>query len=582
MNRISLEDYDGGLLPEVDIYAKKKLNNSINTYNALMNFYQYNNPTYDKRKKLLYNVLLSRTFNNFKEGGNISLNRTKFQVGGKEKLNEEEIKSAFNNPAVRQAYLESGFDSLAYNKKSGATGIYQITQGVIDDYNKANKTNLKLADMIHPAQARKVYDWEINELNNASWQQNPNMTDEVRRARTYYAYNAGRGTARTSLNDMAAKKINIHTNLDFVNNINQESKDYVNFMMTGQGNDVHRNYEQFKRAFLKNPDVIKQINFANGGNIRMSLSKNNRPSLRNGGLFTKKDNQNIDNNLNDNVGKKHSFRQAALNTFYNIFYKRKVDKLGIDEVRKRLYDNISPLGYSKPIRRINSAFRNEPETTNVRKLHYKFRDDIWRTYLNVPESYRHSGDNYLVSPSNYKPTKASNNNTIYHSVELEPFTKGFFVDDVLNQLKPGENTKSHVLDAYFGYHQIGRGFDSNGDYASYYDNWDLTPISKGKGGAAEDETQGIGTPIEFYDRVYFDDYYGVPKEKRGGYYLPEVTIEPEEYKSGGKIYIKPSHRGRLTELKARTGKTESELYNDGNPSHKKMVVFARNARKWNH
>jgi hypothetical protein len=51
--------------------------------------------------------------------------------------------------------------------------------------------------------------------------------------------------------------------------------------------------------------------------------------------------------------------------------------------------------------------------------------------------------------------------------------------------------------------------------------------------------------------------------------------------NGGKIYIKPSHRGRLTELKERTGKSEAELYNDGNPAHKKMVVFARNARKWN-
>ena len=54
-----------------------------------------------------------------------------------------------------------------------------------------------------------------------------------------------------------------------------------------------------------------------------------------------------------------------------------------------------------------------------------------------------------------------------------------------------------------------------------------------------------------------------------------------QFADGG-IHIKPSHRGRLTELKARTGKTESELYNDGNPAHKKMVVFARNARKWKH
>lgn len=52
--------------------------------------------------------------------------------------------------------------------------------------------------------------------------------------------------------------------------------------------------------------------------------------------------------------------------------------------------------------------------------------------------------------------------------------------------------------------------------------------------------------------------------------------------NGGDIHIKKSHRGRLTELKKRTGKTEAELYNDGNPAHKKMVVFARNARKFKH
>lgn len=60
------------------------------------------------------------------------------------------------------------------------------------------------------------------------------------------------------------------------------------------------------------------------------------------------------------------------------------------------------------------------------------------------------------------------------------------------------------------------------------------------------------------------------------------SINRRTLATGGSIYIKPSHRGRLTELKARTGKSEAELYNDGNPAHKKMVVFARNARKWKH
>ena len=60
------------------------------------------------------------------------------------------------------------------------------------------------------------------------------------------------------------------------------------------------------------------------------------------------------------------------------------------------------------------------------------------------------------------------------------------------------------------------------------------------------------------------------------------NFEENLFKKGGSIHIKPSHRGRLTELKRRTGKSEAELYNDGNPAHKKMVVFARNARKWKH
>lgn len=51
--------------------------------------------------------------------------------------------------------------------------------------------------------------------------------------------------------------------------------------------------------------------------------------------------------------------------------------------------------------------------------------------------------------------------------------------------------------------------------------------------------------------------------------------------SKSEIHIKKSHEGNLTDLKKRTGKTESEIYNDGNPDHEKMVVFARNARKWN-
>ena len=48
--------------------------------------------------------------------------------------------------------------------------------------------------------------------------------------------------------------------------------------------------------------------------------------------------------------------------------------------------------------------------------------------------------------------------------------------------------------------------------------------------------------------------------------------------SGGKIHIK--HPGRLTALKKRTGKTEAELWAEGKPEVRRMITFARNARKW--
>jgi len=54
------------------------------------------------------------------------------------------------------------------------------------------------------------------------------------------------------------------------------------------------------------------------------------------------------------------------------------------------------------------------------------------------------------------------------------------------------------------------------------------------------------------------------------------------YASGGKIHIKPSHRGKFTALLKRTGKPASWFKAHGTPAQKKMATFALNARKWKH
>ena len=75
----------------------------------------------------------------------------------------------------------------------------------------------------------------------------------------------------------------------------------------------------------------------------------------------------------------------------------------------------------------------------------------------------------------------------------------------------------------------------------------------------------------------------------GGFWLNDESFIPKawqydanEYKSGGKIFIKPSHRGRFTELKKRTGHSATWFKQHGTPAQKKMAVFDLNSRHWKH
>ena len=77
------------------------------------------------------------------------------------------------------------------------------------------------------------------------------------------------------------------------------------------------------------------------------------------------------------------------------------------------------------------------------------------------------------------------------------------------------------------------------------------------------------------DASTFDSYKYITDFKQGG-----ILKRVESGKSG--IHIKPENRGKLTRLKKRTGKSEAELWKEGNPAVRKMITFARNSRKWKH
>lgn len=71
----------------------------------------------------------------------------------------------------------------------------------------------------------------------------------------------------------------------------------------------------------------------------------------------------------------------------------------------------------------------------------------------------------------------------------------------------------------------------------------------------------------------YNEKYGI-KKKLGGSCRRSL-------KDGG-IYIKPSHRGRFTALKERTGHSATWFKENGTPAQKKMATFALNAAKWKH
>lgn len=230
--------------------------------------------------------------------------------------------------------------------------------------------------------------------------------------------------------------------------------------------------------------------------------------------------------------------------------------LSKEEIRNRLYSNIYPFSYDNYADRLEEAIKNNiPE--NFGRNQY-IRDDIFATYLNIPEQNRRKLDRFntpnlfgranKVVPSKYTPTQSNDGqyftlenmasfhtpdyldiliqdaNGIY-SVKQNQNLDNVQSDTTSDRINFGQNKLSYALSDWFGQHTISRGLDpKKGEYVSYYDKWDLSPIKK----HGSDESLGIGNPIEFYDRIYLDDYYKIdntpPNGVYYGGYLPEIRI----------------------------------------------------------
>lgn len=238
-----------------------------------------------------------------------------------------------------------------------------------------------------------------------------------------------------------------------------------------------------------------------------------------------------------------------------------------DTIKMRLYDNIDPVTYKYPVSRVKNAVKYNNKEDQAADYNSS-RDLLWAEYLGIPAENRHityaskfnnnklieskykpsinrQGSKYYVTPQMYGDEDVyipeliadSNGQRVWDSpfskrslkAKIPRWEQNSLDKDRNRHLDFGESKLSTVLGGSLGTHTISKGVDPNrGQYVSYYDRWDLTPIS----GINEDQFTKLGTPVNIYDRIYLDDYYGVDSSARPGTYyggyLPEVTIKPRK------------------------------------------------------
>lgn len=210
----------------------------------------------------------------------------------------------------------------------------------------------------------------------------------------------------------------------------------------------------------------------------------------------------------------------------------------VDYVRRKLYDNILPWGYTDIPQRVwNAVVKNKKEKDDNRDA--AIRDDLWATYLQIPKNTRHTieGGKVTLTDASYKPKGAVKRKPTYKFSKLtSPAEYGILayagqVPGGLNieggdYLPIGKNRVVYPNDINafselegLGQFTVGRGYDKKGEYVSYYDSWDLGDTNS----PYKDSSLGIGKPFNIYDRIYLDDYYNI-LEPTHSMWLPEVEI----------------------------------------------------------
>jgi len=238
--------------------------------------------------------------------------------------------------------------------------------------------------------------------------------------------------------------------------------------------------------------------------------------------------------------------------------------------RENLAENIYPFGYSgpgitpgdkyygekimDPISRLYNAIVLDKDENPYYAENYgygadednnKERVDLLNMILGREQKYN------TIKKSTYKPTKSTDLNAEYYRSQFtEDVLKSILTDETLRtdpispeKLLTGKNYGRPIrgnIRGVLGEFVMDHGKDEKGPYISYYDKWDLNPLSSESTSGnvisrdLENKIQSaVGIkPAEIYGRVYYDPKTGKPIEskKDGG--------RIRKYQDGGGIFKK--------------------------------------------
>jgi hypothetical protein len=153
----------------------------------------------------------------------------------------------------RQLFAESSFNPSA-ESPAGALGLSQITEPTFNDMigwgwvpEGKEFSDLKTdTDLAVNLQERYMNDLMTREWNQGS--------EDVVKAKALAAYNMGPTGLVKKLNKLKADGVDIYNNLDWINQLNSETKNYVNKIMLGGNEKFEQDYTKSWKAGGKEYD----------------------------------------------------------------------------------------------------------------------------------------------------------------------------------------------------------------------------------------------------------------------------------------------------------------------------------------